>query len=116
MAPPLFDPLVKRLSRHPVTVVSRVQISYGSPTKCDLTMTDKDTPVYGTVEHYAEMFGDILADCATGRPEQDLETIANAMAGFERAIIEWMKYHETAIANYRELHRRFILGTLTDND
>ena len=79
-------------------------------------MTEKDTPVYGTVEHYAEMFLDILADCATGNQERDLETIANAMAGFERAIIEWMKYHETAIANYRELHRMFILGTLTNYD
>ena len=79
-------------------------------------MNEKDTPVYGTVEHYAEMFSDILADCATGQDEQDLETIANVMAGFEQAIFIWMKYHETAIDNYRELHRRFILGTLTDHD
>ena len=79
-------------------------------------MTKKDTPVYGTVEHYAELFSDILADCATGLPERDLESINNIMAGFERAIIKWMKYHETSIDNYRELHRQFILGTLTNYD
>ena len=79
-------------------------------------MTEKDTPVYGTVEHYAELFADILADCATGRPEQDLKTIAIIMAAFEQAIINWMKYHETSVDNYRDLHRRFILGTLTDYD
>ena len=79
-------------------------------------MTDKDTPVYGTVEHFAELFSDILADCATGQNERDLETINNVMAGFEQAIINWMKYHETSVANYRELHRQFILGTLTNYD
>tara|TARA_Y100000401_G_scaffold96288_1_gene83302 strand:- start:1790 stop:2041 length:252 start_codon:yes stop_codon:yes gene_type:complete len=79
-------------------------------------MTQYDPPCYGTVEHYAEMFSDILADCGTGDKEKDLETIANIMAGFERAIINWMKYHETAIDSYRELHRSFIIGTLSPNN
>ena len=72
-------------------------------------MTEKDTPCYGTIEHFEELFADILADCATGDRQKDLETINNIMAAFERAIINWMKYHETSVANYRELHRLFNL-------
>ena len=74
----------------------------------------KSEACYGTEEYYCELFSDILADCATGRKEEDLKTIRNAMAGFERAIINWMNYHEDSLKQYRELHRMFILGTLDD--
>ena len=78
-------------------------------------MNQTDTPCYGTVEHYSEMFADIIADCSIGDKQKDLETIANVMAGFEDAIFKWIDYHETSIDSYRELHRRFILGILTDD-
>ena len=67
---------------------------------------------YGTVEHYTEMFSDILADCSTGVAENDDITVRNVMAGFEQAIISWMKYHEASRDQYQELHRRFITGDL----
>ena len=72
------------------------------------------TPEYGTAEHYYEMFSDILADCGTGLPDEDQKTIHNVMLGFERAIISWLEYHESAANNYRELHQRFIAGYLQE--
>ena len=72
-------------------------------------MTEKE---YGTVNHYSEMFADILADCASGNQEQDEKTIRNIMAGFERAITSWLDYHDEASSRYRELHRRFLTGDL----
>ena len=50
-------------------------------------MTEKE---YGTVDHYCEMFSDILADCACGDIARDEKTIRNIMAGFERAITSWL--------------------------
>ncbi len=76
----------------------------------------KSEACYGTPEHYAELFADILADVATGIPEEDNKTIVNIMAGFEQAIIRWMKYHEDSITRYRELHRLFLLGEFALND
>ena len=76
----------------------------------------KSEACYGTPEHYAELFADILADVATGIPEEDKQTIINVMAGFEQAIIRWMKYHEDSITRYRELHRLFLLGEFALND
>ena len=67
---------------------------------------------YGTVDHYSEMFADILADCASGNEAQDETTIRNIMAGFERAICSWLDYHDEASSRYRELHRRFLTGDL----
>ena len=67
---------------------------------------------YGTVNYYSEMFSDILADCATGREEEDMATIKNIMSGFEQAIMSWMNYHEDARDKYQELHRRFMTGDL----
>ena len=74
-------------------------------------MTESEA-CFGTEEYYCEQFSDILADCATGREREDLITVRNTMAGFERAIINWMNYHDDALKRYRELHRRFILGDL----
>ena len=65
-------------------------------------------------EYYCEMFSDIIADCATGREKEDLVTIRNVMAGYERAIMSWMDYHEDSLKRYRELHRRFITGDLDE--
>ena len=41
---------------------------------------------YGTVEYYAELFADILADVATGRGNVDIETAHTIMKAFELAI------------------------------
>ena len=71
---------------------------------------------YGTVEYYAELFSDILADVATGRGKVDIETAHTIMKAFERAICIWMKYHEDSVAQYRELHRSFIIGELPYKD
>ena len=71
---------------------------------------------YGTEEYYCELFSDILADCATGSKPADIKTIRNVMAGFERAICQWMDYHEDSVSRYRELHRRFITGDLSCHD
>ena len=71
-------------------------------------------PEYGTEEYYCELFSDIIADCATGREKEDLVTIRNIMAGYERAIMSWMDYHEDSLKRYRELHRRFITGDLDE--
>ena len=72
-------------------------------------MTEED---YGTVDHYCELFSDILADCACGDVVKDEKTIRNVMAGFERAITSWLDYHDEASSRYRELHRRFLTGDL----
>ena len=71
-------------------------------------------PEYGTEEYYCELFSDIIADCATGREKEDLVTIRNVMAGYERAIMSWMNYHKDSLKRYRELHRRFITGDLDE--
>lgn len=76
-------------------------------------MTDYE---YGTVEYYSEQFSDFLSDAATGDKEEDEKTVANIMAGFEQAIISMMKYHEDAIATYRDIHSRFLVGEFTVND
>jgi len=78
-------------------------------------MTESEA-CYGTPEYYAELFSDILADVATGIPEQDDQTIVNVMAGYEQAIIRWMKYHEDSVTRYRELHGLFLLGEFALND
>ena len=74
-------------------------------------MTEKD---YGTVDYYSELFSDILADCACGIKDRDEKTIRNVMAGFERAICSWLDYHDEASSRYRELHRRFLTGDLSE--
>ena len=65
---------------------------------------------YGSVQHYREIFADHLADVATGDKEADAETIANILEGFECAIIDWMQYHEEALARFHDLHGKFMRG------
>jgi hypothetical protein len=76
-------------------------------------MTESEA-CYGTEEYYCEQFADILADCATGRKEEDLKTIRNILTGFERAIINWLNYHDDALARYRQLHGEFLTGSLDE--
>jgi hypothetical protein len=77
-------------------------------------MTEK--PAYGTTEYYKEYFSDCIGDAATGDPTADAATTIALLQGFEQAIIEWMTYHEDAVKQYRELHRRFLLGDTSENN
>ena len=77
-------------------------------------MTEK--PAYGTTEYYKQYFSDIIADVATGDAAKDAATTLALLQGFEQAIFEWMNYHEDAVKNYRELHRRFLLRDTSENN
>ena len=68
-------------------------------------MTDNG---YGSEEYFCELFSDIIADLETEG------NIRNVMAGFEKAICSWLDYHEESTSRYRELHRRFITGDLSE--
>ena len=57
---------------------------------------------YGTVEYYAEMFGDILADVDSERPEY-AESI---LQGFVQAVNDWLKYHDEQTKAYKVLRER----------
>ena len=70
---------------------------------------------YGSIEHYSELFQDIVVDVATGDADTDRQTAVNMLQGFENAIIEMMKYHEDAAKQYRELHGRFLLCKSPDD-
>ena len=48
---------------------------------------------YGTVEYYAELFADIIADIQHDAPE----LTDNLIAGFKLAIDDWRKYHVNQI-------------------
>ncbi len=64
---------------------------------------------YGSIEHYSELFQDIVVDAATGDADTDRQTAVNLLQAFEKAICDWMKYHEDAVKQYKELHGRFLL-------
>ena len=57
---------------------------------------------YGTVEYYAEMFGDILADVDSAQPEY-AESI---LQGFVQAVNDWLKYHDEQTKAYKVLRER----------
>ena len=63
---------------------------------------------YGSVDHFQTVFADILAEVGTGIPERDAEIAVNMLEGFEKAIMDWMTYHEECIKSYRDLHARFL--------
>ena len=44
---------------------------------------------YGTIEYYAELFADIIADAQ----HEDQKTGDNLITGFKLAITEWRDYH-----------------------
>lgn len=70
---------------------------------------------YGSTEYYAELFADIIADAATGDIDTDRQTAVHLLQGFEKAICDWMKYHEDSAKQYRELHGRFLLCKSPDD-
>ena len=58
-------------------------------------------PVYGTVEFYAEQFGDILADV----DYKESYYGENIIKGFYEALDDWMNYHKNQTEAYAELRR-----------
>ena len=58
-------------------------------------------PIYGTVEFYAEQFGDILADVDYKESYHG----ENIIKGFYEALDDWMNYHKNQTEAYAELRR-----------
>jgi len=58
-------------------------------------------PIYGTVEFYAEQFGDILADV----DYKESYYGENIIKGFYEALDDWMNYHKNQTEAYAELRR-----------
>ena len=61
-----------------------------------------------TAEYFQAMFADILADVGTGIAERDQEVAVAMLEGFERAIMDWLDYHDNCQKSYRLLHPRFL--------
>ena len=57
---------------------------------------------YGTVEYYADMFGDFLADV----DGEEVATVDNILAGFYLALDDWFDYHKKQADAYGELRVR----------
>lgn len=58
-------------------------------------------PTYGTVEFYAEQFGDILADVEY----KETSYGENIVKGFYAALDDWLDYHKNQTEAYVELRR-----------
>jgi hypothetical protein len=63
---------------------------------------------YSTVEFYADMFGDLLADVQSDDPT----TTENLIQGFYRAIDDWFNYHDEQARTYADIRKR-VRETLT---
>lgn len=61
-----------------------------------------DVKTYGTVEFYAEQFGDILAD-ADGK---DSRYGDNMITGFLVALNDWLNYHKEQVDEYERIKQR----------
>ena len=59
---------------------------------------------YGTVECYAEMFSDILADVELEGPYKD--SIDNIIQGFYKSIDGWLEYHQSQSEAYKQMKAR----------
>ena len=57
---------------------------------------------YGSVEFYAEHFGDMLADVDGDDPT----TTDNIIKGFFTAVDDWFNYHERQANAYAQLRQR----------
>ena len=63
-------------------------------------MIDQDN--YGTVQFYADMFGDILADVQYDNPVSG----DNIIAGFKIALKEWRQYHEGQVKEFQRIEQK----------
>ena len=57
---------------------------------------------YGTVEFYADMFGDLLADVQANDPT----TTENIIQGFYQALDSWFEYHDEQARTYADIRKR----------
>lgn len=57
---------------------------------------------YGTVEYYADMFGDLLADVQHDEPV----TSDNIIQGFYKALDDWFEYHDKQAREYADIRKR----------
>ena len=57
---------------------------------------------YGSVEFYAEHFGDMLADV----DGEDPTTTDNIIKGFLMSVEDWFNYHEQQANAYAQLRQR----------
>ena len=57
---------------------------------------------YGSVEFYAEHFGDMLADV----DGEDPTTTDNIIKGFLMSVDDWFNYHEQQANAYAQLRER----------
>jgi len=72
----------------------------------------KTPPNYGTVDWYASMFEDILADAAIHEKSEDsIVEGQKILAGFKIAIQNWLNYHQASVASYEYLLEEFIEST-----
>ena len=63
---------------------------------------------YGSVEYYADLFGDILADVDNAQP-----AYADAIVeGFITAVDDWFNYHDEQARTYASIRKR-VRQTLT---
>jgi len=56
---------------------------------------------YGTVEYYAEMFSDFIADVQYDSPEVS----DNLIAGFKQAVDDWRKYHVNQVLELNRIEK-----------
>ncbi len=58
--------------------------------------------MYGSVEFFADGFGDLLADVDSANPA----TTENIIKGFYQALDSWFEYHDEQAREYAELRKR----------
>ena len=57
---------------------------------------------YGSVEFFADGFGDLLTDVDSANPA----TTENLIQGFYQALDSWFEYHDEQAREYAELRKR----------
>ena len=60
-------------------------------------------PEYGTVEFYADLFADILADVQYDRPE----ITDNLIEGFRQSVVDWKTYYEDQVNAMASTEKKF---------
>lgn len=65
-----------------------------------ITMTEQNN--YGSVQFYADLFADILADVQSDNPVYG----DNIIAGFKTALREWRQYHKEQVMEYQRIEQK----------
>ena len=64
----------------------------------ELKTSSKTRPEYGTVEYYADLFSDILADVGDDKTDQGKVILA----ALQLSIKQWHEYHQLAAYKYAD--------------